>query len=178
MARRSRLLNYLITSPSGSPSGERGFTLVEILIATVIAGILFASVAQMMMIWAKGTARAALKARTIETEQDIRRLQAAVMQAYTGSSGAGFPSAGPWPVVIPVQNPVQWSRPAPGFDEIGWAPSKSPVFLQYRVDGWATGFVISAVGDLNRDGTIELYRLWGDVGMYEGPLPYSPAGMK
>ena len=24
----------------------------------------------------------------------------------------------------------------------------------------------------------ELYRLWGDVGMYEGPLPYGPMGAK
>jgi prepilin-type N-terminal cleavage/methylation domain-containing protein len=158
--------------------GERGFTLIEILVATVIAGILFAAVAQMLMVYAKSVARAALRARTAETEQDFRRLQGAVVQAFTASGGSGYPSAGPWPVVIPTQNPIQWTRPAPGFDELGWAPSKSPVLLQYRVDGWATGFAISAVGDLNRDGTIELYRLWGDVGMYEGPLPYEPAGGK
>jgi prepilin-type N-terminal cleavage/methylation domain-containing protein len=166
------------SGPRPCGRGERGFTLVEILIATVIASILFAAIARMLSVYAKSMARGALKARTAQTEQDLRRLQAAVVQHFASLGGTGYPVAGPWPLAVPLHNPIPWERPAPGFDELGWAPSRSPVFLQYRVDGWATGYVISAVGDLDRDGAPELYRISGDVGMYEGPLPYEFPGGK
>ena len=155
----------------GNPGEESGFTLIEILVATVIAGILFAMVAQMIQTWAKATAVAAAKARRTQAEQDMRRLYAAVVARYAGS---GFPNVGPWPKQIPRAAPVPWERPAPGFEELPWAPSSSPTHLQFRVDGWATGFNVSAIGDLDKDGSMELYRIWGDVGMFEGPQPYPP----
>ena len=150
--------------------GERGFTLVEIMIATAIAGILFAALAQMIMTWAKFTVRAALKARTAEIEIDLRRLTELARIHY--STTDGFPKAGPWPAQVPAGAPVAWTRPAPGFDELGWAPTRSPVWLQYNVDGWSTGFIVSAVGDPARTGHLQVWRVWGDVNMFEGPLPY------
>lgn len=150
--------------------GERGFTLVEVMIATAIAGVLFAALAQMILTWAKFTARAAIKQRTARVETDLRRLADAVRFRYTTNDG--YPSAGPWPETVPVRGPLPWTRPAPGFDEIGWAPEKSPVDLQFRVDGWATGFIVSAVGDLMRNGSLQMFRVWGDVNMFEGPLPF------
>jgi len=150
---------------------ERGFSLTEVLVAMAIMGILFAVFAQMMMVYAKQQAHIAAKARRAQAEQDIRRLANQVMSARLSQGfEAPFPSAGPWPAEVPCRNPVLWSRPAPGFDELGWAPSTSPTYLQFRVDGWATSFMISALGDIDRDGGLELYRYWGDVGMFEGPL--------
>jgi len=149
--------------------GERGFTLVEIMIATAIAGVLFAALAQMMMTWARFTARAALKARAAEIESDLRRL--ADQERLHYSTTTGFPPAGPWPAAIPAGAPLPWTRPAPGFDDLGWAPTKSPVWLQYAVDGWATGFIVTAVGDPGHAGHPQLWRVWGDVNMFEGPLP-------
>ena len=143
------------------------------MIAVAILGILSAALAQMLMVFAKQQVRGAAKLQMSRAEQDMRRLQSAVIGMQISSGGATFPSAGPWPVQVPVRNPVAWSRPAPGFEELGWAPSNSPTLLQFRVDGWATGFNISAIGDLDRDGILELYRIWGDVGMFEGPLPLS-----
>ena len=152
--------------------GERGFSLVEMMIAMAILGILSAALAQMLMVYAKQQVRAAAKMQMARAEQDMRRLQSAIMSVQMVSNGSTYPSAGPWPVQVPVRNPVVWARPAPGFEELGWAPSSSPTLLQFRVDGWATGFNISAIGDLDRDGGLELYRIWGDVGMFEGPLPF------
>ena len=40
--------------------------------------------------------------------------------------------------------------------------------------GWATGFLVSAIGDVDKDGSLETYRISGDVGMFEGPLPWPP----
>ena len=154
--------------------GERGFSLVEMMIAVAILGILSAALAQLLLVFAKQQVRAAAKMQMARAEQDMRRLQSAIMAVQMVSNGAPYPSAGPWPVQVPVRNPVPWVRPAPGFEELGWAPSSSPTLLQFRVDGWATGFNISAIGDLDRDGGLELYRIWGDVGMFEGPLPFPP----
>lgn len=152
--------------------GAKGFTLVEVMIASAIAGILFAALAQMILTWAKASARIAIKQRTARVETDLRRLADAARLHFV--TAGGYPSAGPWPAAIPVKGPLPWLRPAPGFDELGWAPEKSPTDLQYHVDGWATGFVVTAVGDLARNGAVEMYRLWGDVNMFEGPLPYQP----
>jgi len=151
---------------------ERGFSLVEMMIAVAIMGILAAAMAQLLMVYAKQQVHAGAKIQMARAETDMRRLQSAVLAVQMASSGAGFPSAGPWPLQVPCRTPVPWTRPAPGFEELGWAPSSSPTLLQFRVDGWATGFNISAIGDLNRDGGLELYRIWGDVGMFEGPLPF------
>jgi len=142
------------------------------MIAVAILGILSAALAQLLMVYAKQQVHAAAKLQMARAEQDMRRLQSAVIAVQITSGGASFPSAGPWPVRVPVRTPVPWTRPAPGFEELGWAPSSSPTLLQFRVDGWATGYNISAIGDLDRDGGLELYRIWGDVGMFEGPLPF------
>ena len=151
---------------------QRGFSLVEMMIAMAILAILSAALAQLLMVYAKQQVKAAAKVQMARAEQDMRRLQAAVVAVQIASNGSTFPSAGPWPVQVPCRNPVPWVRPAPGFEELGWAPSASPTLLQFRVDGWATGYNISAIGDLDRDGGLELYRIWGDVGMFEGPLPF------
>jgi prepilin-type N-terminal cleavage/methylation domain-containing protein len=152
---------------------ERGFTLVEVLVATALAGILAVVVASLLQVWAAAVARQAAREARRANEADMRRLYE-IVRARGPREGA-FPSAGPWPAAVPSRTPVPWERPAPGFDELGWAPSRSPVLVQYRLEGWATGFVISALGDLDRDGQLEWYRLHGDLGMLEGPLPPPPA---
>jgi len=154
-------------------SGQKGFTLIEVLIVMVIMGVIFTMTIQMVQTWSKATAHAAMKKRQDVVEQDLRRLYEAVRDKR--NTETGYPSAGPWPEQIPQPGPLPWRRPAPGFEELSWAPSESPTYLQFRVDGWATSFVVSAIGDLNKDGALELYRIWGDVGMYERGLPYPPA---
>ena len=149
-----------------------GFSLVEMMIAVAILGILSVAIAQMLMVFAKQQVHAAAKLQRGRAEQDMRRLYTNIVSIQMASGAAAYPSAGPWPVQVPCRNPVPWTRPAPGFEELSWAPSNSPTLLQFRVDGWATGFNISAIGDLDRDGNLELYRIWGDVGMFEGPLPF------
>lgn len=153
---------------------ECGFSLIEMMIAVAILGILSVAIAQMLMVYARQQVRVAARAQAVRAEQDMRRLQAIVLTVgRRGESGAdSYPSAGPWPIQVPCRTPVAWVRPAPGFEELGWAPSSSPTLLQFRVDGWATVFNISAIGDLDRNGALELYRIWGDVGMFEGPLPF------
>ncbi len=147
---------------------ECGFTLVEVLIATVIAGILFATMTQMFMVWAKKAALDAQREKRRQVETDLRRLEQHIWAHMV--HGHGFPNIGPWPPETPGQGVVPWKRPAPGFEELGWAPAKSPVHMQYFVDGWATGFIVGAIGDVNKDGVLEMYRIWGDVSMFEGPI--------
>ena len=157
-------------------NGRGGFTLTEVLIAMVIFGIIFAAFTQMLLMWAKATARAAYRVRLTQVQTDLRSLQQKYLVSHSQSEINYYPSVAPWPQQIPCRNPVPWSRPAPGFEELGWAPSVSPTYLQYRIDGWATGYMVSGIGDLDRDGGLELYRIWGDVGMFEGPLPVEPQG--
>jgi hypothetical protein len=142
------------------------------MIAAAILAILSAAMAQLIMVYARQQAHAAARLQRARAETDMRRLYTTIVSVQMVSGSAGYPSAGPWPVQVPRRNPVPWTRPAPGFDGLSWAPSASPTLLQFRVDGWATGFNISAIGDLDRDGNLELYRIWGDVGMFEGPLPF------
>lgn len=156
----------------GSSRGEEGFTLVEMLVVVVIMGILMVMVTTWIKTWAKATARMAAVASRQANEQDLRRLYQLVQGA--GRQGETWPNVGPLPALIP-RGPVPWPRPAPGFDELQWAPSKSPVLLQYRVTGWATGFEVSSIGDLDKDGSLELYRIIAPLGMFEGPLQYPPA---
>lgn len=134
----------------------------------VIAGMVYTMVAKMMRTWARATVRAAIKLRRTEAKQDLRRLYTAVVTKYS----TGFPTAGPWPENIPEKSPISWKRPAPGFEALSFAPSTTPTHLQFHVDGWSTGFNVNAIGDLDKDGALELYRIWGDVGMFEGPIPY------
>ncbi len=148
--------------------GERGFTMIEILIGLFIVGMVSTIVLQMLQIWTKATVRIAVKARRTEVKMDLRRLYETVREKY---HGGGYLSAGPWPEQAPYKRALPWERPAPGFDSLPWAPSTSPTHLQYRVDGWATGFNVSALGDLDKDGLFEMYLISGDVGMFEGPLP-------
>ncbi|MEK7476279.1 MAG: prepilin-type N-terminal cleavage/methylation domain-containing protein [Candidatus Coatesbacteria bacterium] len=152
--------------------GERGFTLVEMMVVLVIMGILMIMVSSWIKNWAKATAVMAAKAYRQMNEQDLRRLYIIVQS--NGPQGGSWPNIGPYPAQIPMRSPRDWPRPAPGFDEIQWAPSKTPVLVQYQVTGWATGFEVSAIGDLDRDGGLELYRIIAPLGMFEGPLKYPP----
>ena len=158
--------------PGSASGGERGFTLVEMMVVLVIMGILMVMVSTWIKTWAKATAVMAAKACRQMNEQDMRRLY--IIVQGRGPQGNEWPSIGPCPATIPVRSPVAWPRPAPGFDDIGWAPSKSPVLIQYHVTGWSTGFEVSGIGDLDRDGGLELYRIIAPLGMFEGPLPYPP----
>ena len=152
--------------------GERGFTLVEMMVVVVIMGILMVMVSSWIKNWAKATAVMAAKAYRQSNEQDLRRLYVLVQSA--GPQGGSWPNIGPYPAQVPVRRAIDWPRPAPGFDELQWAPSKTPVLVQYRVTGWSTGFEVSAIGDLDRDGGLELYRIIAPLGMFEGPLKYPP----
>jgi prepilin-type N-terminal cleavage/methylation domain-containing protein len=159
--------------PGRRPGGELGFTLAEMMIVLLIMGVLMTMVSSWIKNWAKGTAVMAATAHRQMNEMDMRRLYVLVQAA--GRQGDSWPNIGPCPADIPVRSPVPWPRPAPGFDELVWAPSKTPVLVQYRVTGWATGFEVSAIGDLDRDGSLELYRITAPLGMFEGPLKYPPA---
>jgi len=157
-----------------TPRGQDGFTLIELVIATVILGILSVMFMQMIQRWSAMAVHAAVKEQRKNAEVDLRRL-AALVQARGPKDGA-WPNLGPWPVPMPLRGAVPWVRPAPGFDELGWGPTVSPGRLQYRVDGWATGFSVSAIGDIDQDGSLELYRI-NDLGTFEGPLPWPPASV-
>lgn len=152
---------------------ESGFTLIEILIVLFIVGLISTGLMQMMQTWSKATVRMAVKERQRLNESDMRRLYQLLIAK--GPVEGSFPSLPPWPEKLPVKTPEPWVRPAPGYDAVPWAPSKSPLLVQYRVDGWSTGFIVSGVGDLDLDGAYELYRLDGTVGLFEGPLPWPPA---
>ena len=145
---------------------------MEVLIVMAIMGVIFTMIIQMIQTWSRATVRAAVRKRQEAVEQDLRRLSSAVSAKYTQE--AGYPNIAPWPNQIPGLASIPWVRPAPGFDDLPWAPSESPTYLQYRVDGWATSYIVSGIGDLNKDGALELYRISGDVGMYEKGLPYPP----
>ena len=152
---------------------ESGFTLIEVLIATFIMGLISVGLMQMIQNWSKFTVRMALKERQKLNEMDMRRLYQLLLAK--GPTEGVFPTFQPWPQTLPGKTPLPWVRPAPGYDDVPWAPSRSPLLLQYRVDGWSSGFIVSGVGDLDVDGSYELYRLDGTVGLFEGPLPWPPA---
>ncbi len=151
---------------------ESGFTLIEVLIAVFIMGIISVGLMQMIQTWSQATVRMAVKERQRTNETDMRRLYQLLIAK--GPQNGTFPTLQPWPETLPAKLPLPWVRPAPGYDEVPWAPSKSPLLLQYRVDGWSSGFIVSGVGDLDVDGSYELYRLDGTVGLFEGPLPWPP----
>ena len=156
-----------------SNRSERGFTLIEIVIVLFIMGLISTGLMQMMQTWSKATVRMAVKERQRANESDMRRLYQQLLAK--GPADGTFPTFQPWPETLPVKTPVPWIRPAPGYDSVPWAPSKSPLLLQYRVDGWSSGFIVSAIGDLDLDGSYELYRLDGTVGLFEGPMAWPPA---
>lgn len=153
---------------------ESGFSLIEIVIATAILGMLSVMLMQMIQSWSRMAVRAAIKEQRKAAMLDLLRLSEVV--SARGPKEGMWPSLGPWPVPMPLHGATPWVRPAPGFDEVGWGPSVSPVKLQYRVDGWATGFAVSAIGDIDQDGALELYRI-SEFGTFEGPLPYPPAAV-
>ena len=151
--------------------GEDGFSLIEMVIATVILGIISVMLVQMIRNYTKYAVRAAIRGRRRLAELDLRRL--AVLVTARGTKEGMASPLGPLPIPMPLRDPLPWPHPAPGFDEIGWAPSASPVHLQYRVDPTASAFTVSAIGDLDHDGSLEQYRI-NELGTFEGPLPYPP----
>lgn len=137
--------------------GEKGFTLIEVMIAVAIAALLAAMALSVYRHYQ-------LKSKTAEARANIGTI-AGMQTAFFAEWDGYLPcSASRPPPLSPDKAP--WPHPAPGFDLIGFMPTGG-VYYSYEVavggqpvaniahSGIVGGdvFAVSAVADLDGDGT-------------------------
>jgi type IV pilus assembly protein PilA len=135
--------------------GEAGFSLVELMIAVAIIGILAATALPSFV-------RYQLRAKTSEVKTNLQGIRHAQM-AYMSTSGSFVDAAASPPTFSgPQKVPfVDSGTSGANFEAIGWRPA-GEVFFSYAVvtGGGGTSFTADAAGDLDGDG---MPQIWGIV---------------
>ena len=121
---------------------NKGFTLIELMIVVAIIGILAAIAIPNFL-------RFQLKSKTSEGKVNIAAIRTAE-EAYVAEFGTYVASGvNPTGSVDSLKHP--WVT-GTGFDSIGWGPEGN-VFFQYAVNINGQGYAITAIADLDNDGT-------------------------
>jgi hypothetical protein len=155
----------------GRRGRERGLSNAAIAVFFVAVGVFF-------WIMSAIVSRADLAKAKGQTFSEMRQLWLLMHSREAATMMGGYPSAGPWPAALPGRDGAPWGAGGAGFAELGWSPRLMTVVAQFRVEGSASAFVVSASGDLDRDGSPETWYAQGGYGrtafLVEGPVPYSP----
>jgi len=135
------------------PARSFGFTLVELMIAVAIIGLL-ASIALPNFL------RYQLKAKSAEASTNLHGIMVAE-EAYATEFGE-FIDASASPAAYGGRHPVPFSDVGPSganFAALGWQPS-GPVYFQYSVTVSGSAYTAEAASDLDGNGTAQV---WGFV---------------
>ncbi|MBW2245006.1 MAG: prepilin-type N-terminal cleavage/methylation domain-containing protein [Deltaproteobacteria bacterium] len=126
-------------------SHRSGFTLIELMIVVAIIGILAATGITSFQ-------RFQTRSKLVEVRANLKGA-ATAQNSYFTEQGA-YLAAAPTPAAPPTPSKQVWiGGGANAFDTTGFIPEGS-VFFQYATDinGAATAFTVSALGDLDGDG--------------------------
>ncbi|MBW2245257.1 MAG: prepilin-type N-terminal cleavage/methylation domain-containing protein [Deltaproteobacteria bacterium] len=130
--------------------GERGFTLIELMIVVAIVGIL-ASVAM------PAFSRYQNRSKSAEAKVNLSALRVAE-ESYFNEHGVFLP-ANPQPALIPGARPMEFDATSSGYALLGWVPN-GRVYFSYAVIVTAdqTGYTADAGADIDGDGIVQI---WG-----------------
>ena len=131
-------------------SGDRGFTLIELMICVAIIGIL-ATIAIPAMV------RYQNDSKTAEVKANLGSIRVAE-EAYFAENGA-YLAAVPEPPLIPGVTAADFDAVSSDYAELGWAP-EGRVYFSYAVvvTEDQVGYTTDAAADIDGDGIVQL---WG-----------------
>ena len=150
----------MLTKMRKSMKGEKGFTLIELMIVVAIIGILAAIAIPNFVNYQK-------RAKTSEARTNLGAIRTSE-EAYASTADT---------YIVCAQNPAApglgtkqaWGAPGGGWDDIGYAP-KGDVYYSYEVSANAATFTASAYGNLDDDAVTSVYTI-NEVGATTVTLP-------
>ena len=113
-----------------------GFTLIELMIAGAVLGVLAAVAVPSYL-------RHQLKSKTAECKVNLAAIRVAE-QAYVSEFGS-YVTAAPMPPGSVGPTKRSWPSSGGGFDLIGWQPSGDVLFQYAVATGGASGFTATAI---------------------------------
>jgi type IV pilus assembly protein PilA len=129
--------------------GNKGFTLIELMIVVAIIGILAAIAIPNFL-------RFQLKSKTSEGKVNLAAIRTAE-ESYLAEFGNYVASIAVPPEASVRSSKNPWPANGEGFDTLGWGPEGN-VFFSYAVATGTGGYKVSAVADLDNDTTLQA---WG-----------------
>lgn len=141
---------------------QQGFSLVELMIVVAIMAILAAIAIPSFMKFSQ-------RAKTAEATQNLAAIRSC-LESYRAENDRYLPSPAVAIADTPgartgpgAATPIPWPDPAPGWDDIGFAPDGN-VRYSYAVAGGNGGagditntFMVTASGDIDEDGRAATY---------------------
>lgn len=143
-------MSSMMSTTLPRPIGERGFTILELMIVLAIVGIIAAIAIPIF-------SRYQANSKSAEAKTNLGSLRVA-QEAYFTENDA-YRSAAAEPALIPGITQATFNSALPGFAALGWTP-EGQVYFSYAIvtsaDG--TGYTSDAGADIDGDGIVQL---WG-----------------